>query len=182
MRYVKDIFYFPNSGKEYTEDVLTAVVNRVKETGIKTVVVATTSGSTGVKVAERLKKTAKIIAIGEGKMKEENIEKLKLLNVSICEDPGTLPLSVERNPLIRNTYYTFGQGMKVAVEIVLIAVDKGLIDEGEEVISIGGTGEGADTALVVKSASSKGFLGSDINKRLEVYEIIAMPRKKKWWE
>lgn len=178
----RSVLYFEDAGEKHTESVIEAVSDWLKETEIKTVVVATSSGSTGIKVAEKIGEKAKVIAIGEGGMKEENIKKLKDLGVSICEDPGELPLSTNKNPLIRNTYYTFGQGMKVAVEIVLIAVDKGLLDEGVEVISIGGTGGGADTALVVKSGSSEKFLGPEIDKRLEIYEIIAMPRKKKWWE
>ena len=51
-----------------------------------------------------------------------------------------------------------------------MAVDAGLIPEGMEIIAIGGTGRGADTALVIKSASASRFFD------LEVREVIAKPR------
>ena len=72
--------------------------------------------------------------------------------------------------VIGHTYYTFGQGMKVAVEVAVMAADAGLLDMKKEVLSIAGTGEGADTAVVVKPAYSTEFFD------LRVREVIAMPR------
>ncbi|MEM2970188.1 MAG: hypothetical protein QXR63_04550 [Candidatus Bathyarchaeia archaeon] len=60
--------------------------------------------------------------------------------------------------------------MKVAVEIVLMAADAGLIPVDKEVIAIAGTGTGADTAIVVQPAYSRKFLD------LKIKEIIAKPR------
>ncbi len=71
--------------------------------------------------------------------------------------------------------------MKVCVEVVLIAVDKGLTPPGQDVIAVGGTGDGSDSATIVKATSTADMLGSDIQKRLEIREILAMPIKKKWW-
>ena len=72
--------------------------------------------------------------------------------------------------LIAHTYYTFSQGTKVAVEIVVMAADAGLIPVDEEVISIAGTDGGADTALVIKPAYCTDFFS------LRVRELIAKPR------
>jgi len=72
--------------------------------------------------------------------------------------------------VVRETLYRFSQGMKVAVEIAVMAADAGLIDVSGEVISIGGTNEGADTAIVLKPAYARKF------KELEIREIIAKPR------
>ena len=47
---------------------------------------------------------------------------------------------------------------------------RGLIEEGKEVVAIGGTGRGADTVLIIRSAASKRFLD------LAVLEIVAKPR------
>lgn len=82
---------------------------------------------------------------------------------------------------MKNTYYTLGQGFKVAVEVVVMAASEGAVKSGEDVIGVGGTGKGADTALIVKAALPEDVLGKDIRKRLEIREVIAMPLVKKWW-
>jgi hypothetical protein len=63
--------------------------------------------------------------------------------------------------------------MKVCVETALMAADAGLIPVSEEVLAIGGTDIGADTAVVLKSATTDRFF------ELEIREIICMPRNKK---
>jgi len=82
---------------------------------------------------------------------------------------------------VRNTLYILGQGFKVAVEVILIAADKGLIELCKSVIGVGGSGKGADTAIVAKSTTTNEIFSEDSSKKLEVRDIIAMPLKKKWW-
>ncbi len=72
---------------------------------------------------------------------------------------------------MRDTLYRFGQGMKVCVEIVLMAADAGLIPMDREVMAIAGTAEGTDTCIVVKPAYPRKFY------ELEIREIVAKPRK-----
>ncbi len=72
--------------------------------------------------------------------------------------------------IVRDTLYRFSQGMKVAVECLLMAADAGLLDMGQEVIAIAGTGGGADTAIVCKPAYPRMF------HQLEIREILAKPR------
>ena len=72
--------------------------------------------------------------------------------------------------LIAHAYYTFSQGTKVAVEVAVMAADAGLIPVDREVIAVGGTGEGADTALVLSPAYSTNFFD------LKVHEVLAKPR------
>jgi hypothetical protein len=182
MSLVKRIdYYFLEYGPENTDKVVEAVEERIKAKGVKTVIVASDSGKTAVKFCEKLKGLAKIIAISWKEMDSKNVESLKKYGAIIVQKSET-PLSTKETADIRNAYYTLGQGFKVAVEVTLIAVDKGFINVGEEVISVGGTGGGADTAILVKASSTKDMLGSDIEKRLEIREIIAMPIEKKWWE
>jgi len=71
---------------------------------------------------------------------------------------------------VRETLYTFSQGMKVAVECLLMAAEAGLLAMDQEVISIGGTSDGADTAIVCWPAYPRTFLS------FEVREILAKPR------
>ena len=59
--------------------------------------------------------------------------------------------------LIADTLRMMGQGTKVCVEIVAMACDNGLIESGKNVLAIAGTGKGADTILVIKSANSRRF-------------------------
>ena len=58
----------------------------------------------------------------------------------------------------------------MCVEIVLMAADMGLIPIEEEVISIGGTRTGADTAVVIQPAHIHEIYD------LRILEIIAKPR------
>ena len=72
---------------------------------------------------------------------------------------------------MRETLYRFCQGMKVAVEVALMAADADLLDMSQEIIAIAGTGEGADTAIVLKPAYARKF------KKIEIREILAKPRE-----
>lgn len=65
-----------------------------------------------------------------------------------------------------------GQGLKVCVEISVMALDAGLIPYGEEIVAVGGTARGADTACIIVPAHSKTFFNTVVK------EIICMPREK----
>jgi hypothetical protein len=67
------------------------------------------------------------------------------------------------------TYRTLGEGIKVAVEIAVMALDAGLIPHGKDVVAIAGTGSGADAAIVVRPAHSRQFFDT------RVKEIICKP-------
>ncbi|MGZ4902780.1 MAG: hypothetical protein ACXV47_07840 [Halobacteriota archaeon] len=71
---------------------------------------------------------------------------------------------------VKNAFRRFGQGTKVAVEVTLIAAQEEVVDQGAEVIALGGTAKGVDTALVIKAATSDEFA------ELEVREILCKPR------
>ncbi len=80
---------------------------------------------------------------------------------------GIYPLS-----MVANSLKLFGQGTKVAVEISVMALDSGLIPFGHDVISIGGTGRGADTALMIRPAHSLKFFETAIVR------VITMPERR----
>jgi hypothetical protein len=63
-----------------------------------------------------------------------------------------------------------GQGMKVVIEISVMAADAGLVRTDEDIIAIGGSGRGADTAAVLKPVNSNDFFD------LKVKEILCKPR------
>ena len=58
----------------------------------------------------------------------------------------------------------------VYLEIAVMAMDTGLIGPEEDVVTVGGTAKGADTAVVLTPAHSQSFFDTDIK------EIICMPR------
>jgi hypothetical protein len=89
---------------------------------------------------------------------------------SLGDDVSEAFMESAPNRVVRETLYRFCQGMKVAVEVSLMAGDAGVLDVSCEVIAIGGTNEGADTAIVLKPAYTRRF------KDIEIREIIAKPR------
>jgi hypothetical protein len=76
----------------------------------------------------------------------------------------------QNSEIIAYTLRTFGEGMKVVFEISMMAADAGLIKTTEDVIAIGGTGRGADTAVVLRAANTQDFFD------LKIKEIICKPR------
>ena len=80
---------------------------------------------------------------------------------------------LEVDELVAHTLRIFGQGIKVTVEIAIMALDAGLIPHGKEIIVIGGAGQGADTAVVCLPSHGKEFFS------FEIREIICKPRHKK---
>jgi hypothetical protein len=74
--------------------------------------------------------------------------------------------------LIADAYKKISQGFKVAVEVMLAACDASLIPQGEDVIGIGGSHYGADTAIVMNSCITGNLL-----QELNVKEIVCMPKK-----
>ena len=83
------------------------------------------------------------------------------------------------NVYIKETLRRFSQGTKAVAEIVMMATDAGAIPEGVEVAAIAGTGDGCDTAFVIKSCHASLFF--DKKRGLEFRELIALPRKKRFW-
>jgi hypothetical protein len=181
VKFDKVATYFSGPGSSNTDDVITAVARRTKENNIKTVVVASTSGETGVRFADALKGKAKVIAVSHEKMYPALKEKIVTLGAVPVEETH-LPLHSKGTDDLRKAFYVLGQGFKVAIEVILIATDKGLLDLYKDAIGVGGTGNGADTAIVARATTTRDAFSGDSSKKLEVREILAIPLKKKWWD
>lgn len=186
----KTITYFEKGGAKNTNKTLYAARKRAKELRIKDVVVASTHGGTALKavevfkdleinliavsISEAFQKEGWVMTKAEKKKLSDNGVKV-LTSVHALGDGVAAALTEEFGgrsieEVVRETLYRFSQGMKVCIEIVLMATDAGLIATNKEVMAIGGTGEGADTCIVVKPAYAKEFL------KLEIREIVAKPR------
>ena len=185
-----DILLFDQPGAAHTERTLTAARDRALELGIDTVVLATTSGQTALKAAKTFENTGvRVIGVTlqAGTWKKhappdpEKIREAEQNGVHILTATHTLMGNVGSairdefggitpDELIARTYYTFSQGMKVAVEVATMAADAGLLEEQDELVAVAGTGTGADTAIVLSKTYSTDFF--DLN----ISEILAMPR------
>lgn len=83
---------------------------------------------------------------------------------------GRLPSIVPPvSTIVANTLRLFSQGVKVSVEIAMMAADAGLVPTGEPVISVAGSHTGSDTAMVLSPATSNRI------RDMKLHEILAKP-------
>jgi len=187
----KSITYFEKTGPANTEETIRLAYERAVELGITDVVVASTHGGTALKAAEVFSDPRfNVVAVTISEAFEEEgwvmtkKERAMLQNKRIKVFTGTHALGDDVNnaftekfggksisEVVAQTLYRFCQGMKVSVEVVLMAADAGLISVDRDVIAIAGTGDGADTAIVVKPSYPRKFLD------LKIKEVIAKPRE-----
>jgi hypothetical protein len=172
------IRYFDKPGIENTDDVMAAVNERLKEGDIRKVVVATSTGATAVRAAELIDvPDVKIFGVHfqsnqwdkHAKPKDELITRGRELGVTFIPDRPAVTYFRDVNGQSADTLRKFGQGVKVASEVVLMATQTKMIDPGDIVIGIGGTGKGADAAIVCSAAAP------DEMGRFFVREILAKP-------
>ena len=184
------IIYFDGPGEENTDEVLRFAKRRAEELGIRHIVVASTRGETGVKASELFKDFNLVVVTHHTGFREPGVQELTEENRKIIEINGgkihtgtDAFMNVERairskfgtaypTEITAQTLRLFGEGMKVAVEVSLMAADAGLIPVDKDVMSIAGTGKGADTAIVVKPSNSTRIFDMTIKK------IIAKPRER----
>ena len=186
----RELLLFDKPGPKHTMATLQAAKARALELGVNTVVVATNTGDTALKALEVFDGSpVKIIGVtlhagvwekhvapDREKMKSAEDLGVKFLTATHAL-MGNVGSAVREKfggigpaEVIAHTYYTFGQGMKVAVEITLMAADAGLLDKDKEIVAVADTGKGADTAIVVSPAFTTNFFD------LRVREVIAMVR------
>ncbi len=181
------ITYFETPGRDNTEETLRLAFERAKARGISTIVLASTRGDTARRAAELWAGTGiKLVVVphqfGFGQAQRfppELVVELEKKGHRVHF--GTMLMHTDsfygsRSPsVIATVLRIFSQGMKVCVEIVLMAVDGGCVASGEKVVAVSGTGRGADTAVVAIAASSSHF--SD----LHITEIICKPLETRSW-
>lgn len=187
----RTVDYFEKPGPRNTGRCLEIMKQALLDEGIKHVVVATTGGDTGAAAAEALAGAGvNVVAVthsagfkapNEIELTGENRDKIlraggkiytgTILTHSIETSLAMQFQGVYPTTLIALTLRRLGQGIKVVCEITMEACDAGLIPEGEEVLAVAGTGRGADTVCVLRSAASKRFI------ELKVLEILAKPRE-----
>ncbi len=183
------VTYFEKAGIQNTDATLQAAKKRAEELGIKTLVVASSTGNTAVKACEVFKGFKVVVISHVTGFRGVNTQEFTDTTRKTVENAGGTVITmthafggvskamkykfdmIDIGDIIANSLYIFGQGLKVCCEIVLMAADAGAIKSGEDVISIGGTGKsgGADTAAVITAVNSQFFF--DMNFK----ELICKP-------
>ena len=192
------IVYFDKMGPDNTEATLSIAKQRADELGIKTILVASTRGETAARAVEVFK-GCKVIAVGHATgYREPNKNEFTDENKARVESkggvvlfashaltgltrrpmppaaPGTPPTPVagpvlEVGDIIANTLRIFCAGIKVVVEIGVMAADAGLVRTDEDVVAIAGSGQGADTAVVLRAANARDLF------RFRIKELLCKP-------
>ncbi|HTY82267.1 MAG TPA: pyruvate kinase alpha/beta domain-containing protein [Dehalococcoidales bacterium] len=176
------ITYFEEAGTNNTEATLKLAIERAKARGIKKMVLASTRGDTAKIAAERLAGTGiKMVAVPwqygfkePGSRFPEEL-KAELAKKGHAVHFGTMLFHTEHfygnetSRAMANLLRTFCQGMKVCVEITLMATDGGHLAQGEYVVVVAGTGRGSDTAVIAQAAPSTKIVDFHIT------EIICKP-------
>ena len=182
------VTYFEQTGASNTDAALSIAKKRAEELGIDTFVVASTRGCTGVKAAELFRGEVVVVvthcdgfdAPNTQQLTEENRARIQELGATIHTATHALGGigrainlkfdTIQLDDIMANTLRLLGQGMKVVCEIAAMAADAGLVRTDREVIAIAGSGEGADTVVVIQPANTHRFFD------MKVKEILCKPR------
>lgn len=178
---------FTEPGPGNADRTLALVKARAQALGIKTILVATTSGATGLKAAQVLQ-GFNVVAVTHSvgfqapyhvEHDADLVEQMIAAGAKVLTTThafGGVGRAVRKKmgtyqteEIIAYTLRCFGQGMKVAAEITLMASDAGyIVPAGEPIIAVGGSGRGADTAAVILPTHAQTFFD------LKFLEILCM--------
>ncbi len=180
--------YFEEPGPQNTERTLEVARQRAEQLGIRTVLVASTTGATGARAVEVFQGYDVVVVTHSTGFRRPNEQELQPQHRAAIEAGGGRILTCQHafggvnravrkklgtyltDEIVAYTLRTFGEGTKVCLEIALMAADAGWVRVGEPCIAIAGTGRGADTALVLAPANAQAFFD------LRVMEVLAKPR------
>jgi len=176
------VVYFEQVRVENTEVTFGLVKERLRTSGIKKLVLASTTGATARKALEFFKgMDVKLIVVPHQFDFHRDTNPFPQELITALRESGhevhfgtmlfhTDDLYGSTSPTVMaNLLRCFSQGTKVCFEIVLMATDAGLLAKGETVIAVAGTGRGSDTAWVMQASSSQNV------KKLRVHELLCKP-------
>ena len=178
---------FDKPGKENTCAALKLAVETARSRGIGYLVVASTEGETPAMLPDTQGLQVVVVttaygskAPNENRLSPETRRALEAKGYQVCTAAHALS-GAERGlssvfqgvyplEILAAALRMFGQGTKVCVEVATMAADAGMIPAGEPVGAVGGTGHGADTAVILRAAGSSHILDT------RVEEILCKPR------
>lgn len=181
---------FEKEGPINTKEALDLAIAKAIELNTD-IVVATTSGDTAMKTALTARQTefkGKIITVthaygsraaGKNAMQEITRQELKEMNVEVVTAAHVLS-GAERGlskvhqgiypiEIMADTLRMISRGVKVCVEISVMANDAGKIKYGKPVVCIGGSRSGADTVCIITPEYASNIL------KTQIHEIVCMP-------
>ncbi len=180
--------YFNSVGMVNTTDTAALALKTAVEKNIQYIVVASSRGNT----AKLVKNSSDINIIcvthangypepGKNEMSQEIRDELADLGIKVLTTTHVLS-GAERGisksfggaypvEIIAHSLRMLGQGTKVCVEVSIMALDAGLIPYGEAIIAIGGSGKGADTAVIITPSHASSIFETII------HEIICKPNR-----
>lgn len=182
------VTYFAQKGSVNTEDTLRLASKRAKELNITHAVLPTTTGASAVKALTILKDLTLIVVTHMSGFKEPGKNQLLPEHRKTLEEAGVTILTashvlsgVERGIrqkfdtigpaiIIASTLKMLGQGVKVGVEITLMAADAGLLPMNQAIVACGGSGRGLDAAMIIQPAHTNNLFD------LYIQELICKPR------
>jgi hypothetical protein len=182
------VVYFRTAGRSNTDQTLLLARERAQLLDTRHLVVAT-GGATGLRAAQVFQDTSVHIVgvtLHAGRWSVyappdwDLVRQAEAMGVRFHTGTHSLVANAERavrdryggigpGELIADTLTILSVGVKVAVEVTLMAADANLVPVGEDVIAVAGTNGGADTALVVRPAFSSTLFD------LRIKEIICKP-------
>lgn len=182
------IVYFERPGPANTEETLRLAAEKAELRGIRKIVLASTTGDTARLAAERFANTDVKLVVVPHQYGFTETQRFPPELVTELEQQGH---RVHFGTMLFHTdgFYGAGspeamamilrticQGMKVCVEIVLMAADGGHVAGGEEVIAVSGTRRGADTAVLAIASTSTRL------HDLHITEILCKPLQTRSWQ
>lgn len=178
---------FESPGPQNTVAALSIAAESARKFDVKKIIVASTSGSTAKKALEIIGKDKLIVVSHAYGFYEANVDEmepevrrlLKDEDVPVVTTSHTFAgfaRAVRRKfgtylveDIVASVLRTVSEGFKVAYELVSMTADAGLVNSGDRVIAVAGTGEGADTVVMMRAANSHDFF----NIKMEA--ILAKP-------
>jgi hypothetical protein len=182
----KPVFYFDKKGPENTDKTLDIAVAACEERQIKKIIVASSTGDTALKLHARAPSSLEIIAVtySAGSRYTEDVQQFnqnydKLVDKGIRIVRGIHALSATERAfenkyksgfvplnIVADTLRMFCHGVKVCVEIAIMAAEHGYVTPAETVVAIAGSHRGADTAVVLKPAYAAEMFNTKIKALL----------------
>ena len=184
----RSIVYFKEPGVENTEEVIEIAYKRLKEGDIKSVVVASSTGETGLKFARRMARETNLVVVsshpgqsapGVWRFDLNILKELESMGCHVVRHSHILSglersISAKFSGVSPTEFLSealrclFGCGMKVAIECTIMAADSGAIPI-EKTIAVGGQARGSECAIVVWPSHCNNFFD------FRVLEILAKP-------
>ena len=181
---------FERPGVENTESALRIALQTAAEKDLP-IVVASNTGTTAetlLKLQQETGLSVPVVMVGQvygfskpgtDALTDEMRQKLEAQGVKIVITAHALSgaeRSISRKfggvypaELVAASLRMLSQGVKVCVEIGMMAMDCGALAYGKPVVAVGGTGRGADTACILTPSYTADFLST------KIHEILCKP-------